>query len=152
MNMKQIPAASFSTTATTLLTCCLVLSSCVQTPPMKQGDYALLLSNYPIIQINGKSIEGKSDDSYKQDIKAGENTALIVYNTYSYDYFCSFSWTAEPRLIYEVTDQENSEPLTLYQWNRKNRLWAQRLDPLDPTHCERKPTAKAESKVEPAAN
>ena len=115
------------------------LYGCVQTPPVKHGDYALLISNYPILQINGKAIDDENGERYKQDIKAGENTVVIVYNTYSYDYFCSFTWTAEPRLIYEVTDQENSEPLTLYQWKRKNRLWAQRLDPVDPSHCERKP-------------
>ena len=72
----------------------------------------------------------------------------IVYNTYSYDYFCSFTWTAEPRLIYEVTDQENSEPLTLYQWKRKNRFWAMRLDPVDPTNCERKPRSQAETEAD----
>ena len=138
MKMKQIPATSFHATATTLLTCCLVLSSCVQTPPVKPCDHALLISNYPILRINGEDIHAESGDSYKQDLNAGENTVVIVYNTYSYDYFCSFTWTAEPRLIYEVTDQENIEPLTLYQWKRKNRLWAQRLNPVDPTHCERK--------------
>jgi len=151
MKITLLPATSFRLTATALLTSCIFICSCVQTPPAKQGNYALLLSNYPIIQINGKSIEGETDDSYKQDIKAGENTALIVYNTYSYDYFCSFTWTAEPRLIYEVTDQENSESLTLYHWKRKNRLWAQRLDPVDPTHCERKPRSQAETEADPTA-
>ena len=150
MRIKLLPGTSFSLTATTLLSCCMLLSGCVQTPPVKQGDYALLISNYPIIKINGEVIKDETDDSYKQDIKAGENTAVIVYNTYSYDYFCSFTWTAEPRLIYEVTDQENIEPLTLYQWKRKNRLWAQRLDPIDPTHCERKPRPQTETEADPA--
>ena len=151
MNIKLLPATSFSPRTTALLTSCMLLSGCVQTPPVKQGDYALLISNYPIIQINGEAIKGETDDRYKQDIKAGENTVVIVYNTYSYDYFCSFSWTAEPRLIYEVTDQENIEPLTLYQWKRKNRLWAQRLNPIDPGHCERKPRPQDETEAGPPA-
>ena len=148
MKIKLLPGTSFSLTAIALLACGMFISGCVQTPPVKQGDYALLISNYPIIQINGEAIKGETDDRYKQDIKAGENTAVIVYNTYSYDYFCSFTWTAEPRLIYEVTDQENSEPLTLYQWKRKNRFWSMRLDPIDPSHCERKPRSQAETEAD----
>lgn len=133
-----------------LLTHCLILSGCVQTPPVKQGDYALLISNYPIIQINGEVIDSESGERYKQDIKAGDNNAVIVYNTYTYDFFCSFSWQAESGQVYEVTDQENAEPLTLYRWKRKNRLWAQRLDPVNPTHCDRKPVPEVESKADPA--
>jgi len=138
--MKSFPFSntSFGLSAPALLIYSLCLSGCVQTPPVKQGDYALLISNYPITQVNGETIGSESDEHYKKDINAGENTAVIVYNTYTYDYFCSFTWKAEPRLIYEVTDQENAEPLTLYRWKRKNRLWAQRLNPVEPTHCERK--------------
>ena len=55
-----------------LLIYCLALSSCVQTPPVKQGDYALLISNYPILRINGEDIDAESDHRYKQDIKAGD--------------------------------------------------------------------------------
>ena len=139
MKILSFSYNSFSLSVVALLIYCLILSGCVQTPPVKSGDNALLISNYPIIQINGEAIDIESNERYKQDIKAGENNAVIVYNTYSYDYFCSFTWQAESGQVYEVTDQENTEPLTLYRWKRKNRFWAMRLDPVDPSHCKRKP-------------
>jgi hypothetical protein len=73
---------------------------------------------------------------YQLDIKAGENTLVIVYNTYQSDYFCTFNWIAEADTVYEVTDQENAYPLTLYRWERANSLWASRLDPVDPAKCD----------------
>ena len=148
MKTLTLSNASFSLSALAVPIYFLALCGCVQTPPVKPGDHALLISNYPITQVNGQVID-ENGARYKQDIKAGENTAVIVYNTYSYDYFCSFSWQAESGQVYEVTDQENAEPLTLYQWKRKNRLWAQRLNPVDPTHCERKPRPQTESNTNP---
>ena len=151
MKILSFSYNSFSLSAVALLIYSIILSSCVQTPPVKPGDHALLISNYPIIQINSEAIDGESDERYKQDIKAGENNAVIVYNTYTYDYFCSFTWQAESGQVYEVTDQENAEPLTLYRWKRKNRFWAMRLDPVDPTHCERKPRPQAEPETDVTA-
>ena len=49
---------------------------------------------------------------------------MIVYNTYRHDYYCSFRWTAVADAVYEVTDQENRYPLTLYRWVKTNSLWA----------------------------
>ena len=138
MKIRSLTSSWFNLPVIVLLIYGLTLGGCVQTPPVKPGNHALLISNYPIIRINGEAIDDDSNERYKQDIEAGENNVIIVYNTYSYDYFCSFTWTAEPGRIYEVTDQENAEPLTLYRWKRKNRFWSQRLDPVDPTHCERK--------------
>ena len=109
----------------------LLLSGCVQVPVFKASDYALINSNYPIVSINGSEIE----KTYKLDIEAGENSLVIIYNSYQYDYFCTFSWLAIAGTAYEVTDQENQYPLTLYRWHRKNRLWAIRLDPLYPLEC-----------------
>jgi len=109
----------------------LILGSCVQAPSFKGDEYALISSNYPIISVNGTAIE----ESYKLDLAAGENTVVIVYHTYSKDYHCTFTWQAVAGIAYEVTDQENRYPLTLYQWQRKNRLWAMRLDPVDPSGC-----------------
>ena len=114
---------------------CIVLSSCVQSPVFKSEGYALINSNYPIMAINGIEIE----KTYKLDLEAGENTLVIVYNTYLHDYFCTFSWLAVAGTAYEVTDQENQYPLTLYRWRRKNGLWAIRLDPVDPLECSQKP-------------
>lgn len=114
---------------------CLLLNACVQVPVFKQDGYALINSNYPIVNLNGVEIE----PAYQLDIEAGETTLVIVYNTYQYDYACTFSWTAAAGTAYEVTDQENSYPLTLFRWVRKNDLWAIRLDPLDPLQCIRKP-------------
>ena len=114
---------------------CVVLDSCVQPPVFKTEDYALIKSNYPIVAINGNAIE----KTYQLDLEAGENTLIIVYNAYQYDYFCTFSWLAKTGTAYEVTDQENLYPLTLYHWRRKNGLWAIRLDPVDPLECTKKP-------------
>ena len=119
-----------------LFTClCLLLSSCVQPPVFKTEDYALIKSNYPIVVINGIETE----DTYKLDLEAGENSLLVVYNSYQHDYFCTFSWVAVAGTAYEITDQENQYPLTLYRWHRKNGLWAIRLDPVDPLECSQKP-------------
>lgn len=109
----------------------LLLGSCVQAPTFKGEGYAHITSNYPIISINGVRLE----DIYELDIDSGENTLVIVYHTYTKDYHCTFSWTAETATAYEVTDQENRYPLTLYRWTRKNRLWAVRRDPVDPLQC-----------------
>ena len=119
-------------------TLCIVLNSCVQQPVFKAEDYALTNSNYPIVAINGNKIE----DTYELDLEAGENSLVIVYNTYRYDYFCTFSWLATAGTVYEVTDQENQYPLTLYRWHRKNSLWAIRLDPVNPLECIEKPRQK----------
>lgn len=113
----------------------LLLSGCVQAPVFKGDDYTFIESNYPIIAINGVDIE----KTYQLDLKAGENSLLVVYNTYEYDYLCSFSWRAKAGTAYEITDQENRYPLTLYRWYKKNGLWAIRLDPVDPLQCKQKP-------------
>ena len=106
----------------------MLLSACVQAPVFKQEGYALIKSNYPIVSLNGAAIES----SYELDLEAGESTVVIVYDSYQYDYSCTFTWTAEAATAYEVTDQEKSYPLTLYRWVKKNSLWAIRMDPLDP--------------------
>jgi len=113
---------------------CLLLSACVQAPDIKGNGYAFIRSNYPIVSVNGVEVEA----AYSADIEAGENTLLIVYNTYQHDYFCTFNWTAVANTVYEVTDQENRYPLTLYRWVKTNSLWASRLDPMDPLECVRK--------------
>ena len=112
----------------------MILSSCVQPTVFKTEGYALITSNYPIVDVNGIEIE----KTYKLDIEAGENSLVIVYNTYQHDYFCTFSWIAKAGTAYEVTDQENLYPLTLYSWHRKNGLWAIRLNPVDPLECTQK--------------
>jgi hypothetical protein len=113
----------------------LFLSACVKAPVFKEGDYAFIRSNYPIINVNGVEAE----PAYRLDIEAGENVLVIVYNTYQHDYFCTFSWTAVANTAYEVVDKENRYPLTLYRWVRTNSLWASRLDPADPLDCVQKP-------------
>lgn len=113
----------------------IMLSACVQPAVFKGDGYAYIRSNYPIIKINGDRVE----PVYELDMEAGENTLVIVYKTYRYDYYCKFSWTAEANTVYEVTDQENRYPLTLYRWIKTNSLWASRLDPMDPLECIKKP-------------
>jgi len=109
----------------------LFLGSCVQAPTFKDEDHALITSNYPIVSVNGIGVE----NTYKLDIHTGENTLVIVYHTYQKDYQCTFTWSAKAATAYEVTDQENRYPLTLYRWIRRNSLWAVRLDPIDPLAC-----------------
>ncbi len=111
------------------------LSSCVQPPVFKDRNYALVESAYPIVSVNGNDVE----KTYQLNVKAGKITLIAVYNTYQYDYYCSFNWTARAGIAYEITDQENAYPLTLYRWHRKNSLWAVRLDPVDPVECTKKP-------------
>jgi hypothetical protein len=110
----------------------LLLSSCVQSPTFKADDHAVITSNYPIVSVNDVEL---LEETYKLDIEAGENTLVIVYHTYQHDYHCTFSWTAVAGTAYEVTDQENKYPLTLYRWIRRNSLWAVRLNPVDPMEC-----------------
>ena len=114
-----------------LICACFLLNACVQAPDIKGGDYALIRSNYPIVSVNGVEAEV----AYSADIEAGTNTLVIVYNTYRHDYYCSFRWTAAANTVYEVTDQENRYPITLYRWVKTNGLWASRLDPLEPLEC-----------------
>ena len=121
---------------TFLLVCTMLfLNACVQQPVFKVDGYALIKSNYPIVSANGAEIE----HAYRLEVEEGENTLTIVYNTYQHDYFCTFKWTAVANTVYEVTDQENRYPLTLYRWVKTNSLWASRLDPVDPLECINKP-------------
>jgi len=113
----------------------ILLYACVQSPGFKGDGYAFIRSNYPIVKANGEEVE----PLYKLDIESGKNTLVIVYNTYRHDYYCRFGWTAEADTVYEVTDQENSYPLTLHRWVRTNSLWASRLDPMEPLECIKKP-------------
>jgi len=120
-----------------IITCAtLVLTACVQAPVFKSENDVFLRSNYPIVNLNGEKVQ----PSFRLDIPAGDTTAVIVYRTYRYDYHCTFTWTAKVGTAYEVTDQEDKYPLTLYRWVRSNALWAARLDPVDPVDCTQKST------------
>ena len=117
-----------------VITCAtFVLTACVQAPVFKSEDHAVLRSSHPIVDLNGEKVQ----PSYRLDIPAGNTKAVIVFRTYRYDYYCTFEWTAMPKTAYEVTDQEDKYPLTLYRWVRSNALWASRLDPIDPMDCTR---------------
>lgn len=115
----------------TLLLFSVLVAACVQAPVFETSEQALLKSNYPIVSLNGADI----DPSYQLELEPGETTAVIVYNTYRYDYVCTFTWTAAEATVYEVTDHENAYPLTLYRWKKVNGLWSARRDPIDPTDC-----------------
>ena len=117
-----------------LLLLSLILSACVQPPAFKGDNDAFIRSNYPIINVNGEEIE----PSYKTYLEPGENTLVITYLTYRHDYHCTFKWEVEANTVYEVTDQGNRYPLTLYRWIRSNSFWAARLDPIDPVKCIKK--------------
>ena len=122
-----------------MLICYLLLSACIKQPVIKGDGYALIRSNYPIVSVNGKEV----DQTYRLDIESGENTLVIVYNTYRHDYYCTFRLKAVEGTVYEVTDQDNQYPLTLFRWVSTNSLWASRLDPTDPLDCSRKPTGES---------
>jgi len=108
-----------------------ILNACVQAPVFKGEDYAYISSSYPIVRVNGEDVE----PAYSYDLMAGENTLVIVFHTYLKDYVCTFTWTAKPGVVYEVTDQDHRYPLTLYVWEPTNSYWASRLDPVEPSQC-----------------
>jgi len=110
---------------------CFLISACARSPVFREEGYALFRSNYPVVRVNGVEVE----PSYTLDIPSGENTLVIVYHTYRFDYHCTFTWKAAANTVYEVTDQYNKYPLTLYRWAGTNGLWASRLDPIDPLEC-----------------
>ena len=110
---------------------CLYLAGCVQMPVIKEADHALLQSNYPVISLNNQKVQ----HLYKLYVPAGNNTLVVIYPTYRFDYRCTFTWTAQAGSAYEITDQYDKYPLTLYRWKRANDLWASRQEPLDPLDC-----------------
>ncbi|WP_455208871.1 hypothetical protein [Kaarinaea lacus] len=112
---------------------CLIVSACVQAPVYKGEDFAFIKSSHAIISVNGEQVE----PIYTLDLKAGENTLMVLYRTYQHDYYCEFVWTPAPGTAYEITDHEKRYPLTLYRWVRKNSLWSIRFDPVDPVKCTR---------------
>lgn len=119
---------------TTRLIFCLllmVLTACVKAPVYKGDNYAYVKSSHAIININDEQIE----PVYAVNIKSGNNTLVVLYRTYRHDYYCEFQWTSKPQTSYEITNQENKLPLTLYRWKRQNGLWASRLNPVDPVKC-----------------
>ena len=109
----------------------LFMSACVQVPEIEGDNHALIRSSYPVVSVNGVEVEA----TYSTAVEAGQNTLLIVYNTYRHDYYCTFRWTAAADAVYEVTNQDNQYPLTLYRWVKTNSLWASRLDPVDLIEC-----------------
>ena len=113
----------------------LSLTGCVQSPVFTSDNHAFVKSSYPVITVNSNAIE----PSYQVDLTPGENTLVVTYLTYKYNYDCTFKWNVEVNTVYEVVDQENKYPLTLYRWIRRNSLWAARLDPVDPVECIKKP-------------
>ena len=120
---------------------CLALGACVQPPVFTGKNHSFLKSNYPIVSVNGNQVE----PSYKVDLKPGENILVITYLTYQHDYYCTFKWNVTANTAYEVVDQDNRYPLTLYRWIRRNSLWAVRLDPVDPIACIEEPTHNQQS-------
>ena len=119
----------------TICSLALIITGCVQSPVFTSDDHSYIKSSYPIINVNGNAIE----PSYQVDLNPGENSLIITYLTYRYDYACTFKWNVDANTVYEVVDQENRYPLTLYRWIRRNSLWAVRLDPVDPLECIEKP-------------
>ena len=119
-----------------------LVSACVKTTVYKGENYTFIKSSHAIININGKQV----DPTYALDINAGHIFLVVLYSTYRHAYYCHFDWVSKPHTTYEITDQENKYPLTLYRWERENDLWASRLDPVDPLKCSREneyPESKA---------
>ena len=114
---------------------CLLLVACVQPPVFRDDSHAYIRSNYPVVNVNGDDIEPE----YQIDLPPGENTLVITYMTYRHNYDCTFRWNVESNTVYEVIDQDNRYPLTLYRWIRRNSLWAVRLDPVEPVDCKTEP-------------
>jgi len=108
-----------------------LVSACVKAPVYKGENYARVESSHAIVSINGEKVP----PTYSLDLPAGDNSLVALYPTYHHQYYCHFVWNAKPHTAYEITDQENKYPLTLYRWKRANDFWAERLDPVDPVEC-----------------
>ena len=112
----------------------LLTNACVKAPVYKGENHALVKSSHAIIKVNDEQIE----PAYALNLKTGENTLVVLYRTYRHDYYCEFQWISKSQTAYEITDQENKYPLTLYHWKRQNDYLALRLDPIDPVKCTKK--------------
>lgn len=108
-----------------------MVSSCV-TAPVLVGDQASLRTNHPVISVDGKLVVEQTD----LRLQPGPHTIQVVYRTHLHDYICHFQWVVETNRHYEIVDHNDADPLTLYRWRRRNALWAARLEPVQPTHCE----------------
>ena len=113
---------------------CMALVSCVHQPVFETEQHALVKASHPIVEVDGNMIE----KNYQLDLEEGKHSIVVIYNTYQYEYFCAFSWFAKAGTVYEITDQENLYPLTLYRWHRENDYWSKRLDVINPYRCTKK--------------
>ncbi|BCD96850.1 hypothetical protein [Marinagarivorans cellulosilyticus] len=109
-----------------------VASSCV-TAPVLEGDLASLRTNHPVISVDGNAIAEQTD----LRLQPGVHTIQAVYRTHLYEYICYFQWVVEANRHYEIVDHKEADPLTLYRWQRKNALWATRLEPVHPDQCKK---------------
>jgi hypothetical protein len=111
-----------------------LLAGCIQ-PQAREPlpNYAALRTWHEIVSIDGET----PDERYSATLSPGAHTLQIRLPTYRYDYLCRFEFEALAGRNYEIVDHSNPEPLILYRWRRANGLWAERLDPVLPTNCDK---------------
>ncbi|SMF24536.1 hypothetical protein SAMN02745866_01600 [Alteromonadaceae bacterium Bs31] len=113
-----------------LLVILLASSACIS-PVRTYSGKAFLRSGSPLIALNGKALAGV----YELYVEPGEQQVRALFKTALHEYVCTFEWAAVAETRYEISANENQHPLTLYRWERRNSLWAVRLDPVAPVSC-----------------
>ena len=109
----------------------MVISGCITPYESDSPDSVELLSNYPILRLDGNPVQ----DPYRVLMSAGEHEIEIQFKTYSNEPICRFVLDAIDNTRYEVTDSGDEFPLTLYRWVYVNKLWSRRTAPLNPLSC-----------------
>lgn len=113
----------------------ITMSGCVQQAPYKHRENEdakpLVFSHMKLLTLNGKT----TDNQHELSLSKGENTLVARRQTYQMNYDCIFVFNAKPGFHYEITDQSNPEPMTLYRLNKKNIFWHIRTQPVIPVNC-----------------
>jgi len=110
----------------------LTTQSCARhTGETSPGSQAKLTTSGELIAINGETAEATDQVS----LPPGRHDVVVRYRTYRFDYRCHFSFEATGGQVYEIVDQSNPQPMTLYRLRRQNPLWSERLDRVAPTDC-----------------
>jgi len=116
-----------------IISLCGLCFGCVHPPQLEDEYSASLKSNYPIVSIDGEN----NSEHHSVQLPQGIHTVEALYKTHRYVLRCKFKWQVKPGQHYEIVSHNTADPLILYRWQRRNALWAERKEPLEPLHCTR---------------
>ena len=117
------------------------LQACVAAPTLDEGQ-SELISSYPIVELNGQAFEQRFDVR----VSSGLTSVVVKYQSYRYDYYCSFEFMAKSQMRYEIVHEEASQPIVLYRWVYRSKLWSTLEAPVVP-RCKKEVRAPLESSV-----